>query len=306
MQKLRTIFFGTHDFAKTILAGILANPLFDVQLVITQPDKPFGRDQTLVAPPVKILAQTHNIPVEQPASLKQYFLPENTFDIGIVAQYGLLIPEHILNNPTHGLLNVHGSLLPKYRGASPVQAALIHGETMTGITIMKMDKGLDTGPILLQKEIAIEPNDRVNTLFTKLETIAVPTLIEAVTLYTTGKLVPQAQDNTLATICREFTRDHGRIDWTQSAEQIYNQFRGLTPWPGIWTTYGLKRLKLLEIKPSTNSIPPGTISVLEQKLFIGCGNGSLELLEVQLEGKKPMTSAVFMNGYRNLDGTKVE
>lgn len=306
MQKLRTIFFGTHDFAKTILGGMLENPLFDVQLVITQPDKPVGRDQTLVAPPVKILAQAHNIPVEQPASLKQYFLTENAFDVGIVAQYGLLIPEHILNNPTHGLLNVHGSILPKYRGASPVQAALIHGDTTTGITIMKMDKGLDTGPILLQKEIIIDADDRVNTLFTKLETIAVPALVEAVELYTAGNLIPQAQDSALATICREFTRDHGRVDWTQSAEQIYNQFRGLTPWPGIWTVWGLKRLKLLEIKPSAKTIPPGIISVQEQKLFIGCGAGSIELSEVQLEGKKPMTATVFMNGYRNLDGSKVE
>ena len=150
MKSIKTVFFGTHDFAVTILQGLIDSPLFDIELVITQPDKPVGRKKELTPPPVKLLAQKHNIKTDQPSSLKDYNLKPNTYNLGITAQYGLLIPEKILNAPIHGTLNTHTSLLPKYRGSSPIQSALIDGETETGVTIMKMDKGLDTGPIILQ------------------------------------------------------------------------------------------------------------------------------------------------------------
>lgn len=307
MNKISTIFFGTHDFAVKILQSLIDNPKISVDLVITQPDKPTGRKKVMTAPPVKILAEKYNLKILQPTTLKTFdFRTLETFDLGICAQYGLLIPENILNAPKHGIINTHTSLLPKYRGASPIQSALINGETETGITIMKMDKGLDTGPIILQKRLKIEPNDTFLELDEKLAQIAILALLEGIFPYIEGKIKPQNQDNTQATTCREFTRDDGKINWSLSSQTIYNQYRGLTPWPGIWTmTDNLKsnlpkskRIKLLNIKPSNQQIENGKLKIENNKLFIGCGDDkSIEILELQLEGNKPMNTQSFINGF---------
>ncbi len=235
MKTISTVFFGTERFAATILEGLIASDLFDIRLVITQPDRPVGRHQDMAAPPVKLVAEKHSIPYLQPTTLKGFSL-EEPVQVGIVAQYGLLIPESILSFPKHGLINTHTSLLPKYRGATPIQSALIHGETETGVTIMQMDKGLDTGPILLQKKINITATDTYETLDTALAPVALEGLLEAVPAYVAGTLLPTPQNTADATTCREFTRDTGKIDWHKSAEEIYNLYRGTTPWPGIWTT----------------------------------------------------------------------
>lgn len=300
-EKISTIFFGTHNFAAKILQGLIDDPRISVDLVITQPDKPVGRKQELQKPAVKILAEKYNLKILQPPSLKNFdFKILEAFDLGICAQYGLLIPENILNAPKHGIINVHTSLLPKYRGASPIQSALINGESETGITIMKMDKGLDTGPIILQKTIKIEPDDIFPDLDEKLSQIAILALLEAVFPYVTGQIQPQTQDNAQATNCREFNREDGRIDWLKTAQEIYNQYRGLTPWPGIWTTLGEKRLKLLKIKPSQQKVESGKLKVENGEIYIGCKENSIEILELQLEGSKPMDTKNFINGFANL------
>lgn len=311
-MSIKTIFFGTHNFAATILQGLIDSPLFDIQLVITQPDKPVGRKQELQKSPVKILAEFHNLPITQPESLKSYSLsptPEDvghkTYDVGICCQYGLIIPPHILEAPKHGIINIHTSILPKYRGASPIQSALINGEEETGVTLMKMDAELDTGPILWQKALKIEPDDNYTTVEQKLAKIAILGLTEAIPDYITGTLSTTPQNNTKATVCKELTRKDGKIDWRKTAQQIYNQYRGLTPWPGVWTMWNNKRLKLLQIKPSNKYLPVGQVLVEGDKIYIGTSDKAIEILKLQLEGKQKMNAMQFINGYRNFNGTRI-
>lgn len=312
---ISTIFFGTHDFAVTILQGLIDSGLFDVQLVITQPDKPVGRKKELTPPPVKILAEKYGIKVEQPESLKNFKFSGYTdasgvqisnFKLSICAQYGLLIPEKILNAPKNGTLNIHTSLLPKYRGASPIQSALINGETETGVTIMKMDKGLDTGPILLQKSLKIEPEDTYLDLDKKLSKMGLLALLEAVPSYVLGELQPTGQNNDEVTFCKQFTREDGKIDWNKTADEIYNLYRGLTPWPGVWTTWEDKRLKLLKIKKSNLEIKPGVVKIENNNIYIGTSKKSIEVLELQLEGKQKMDAKQFINGYGQIDNEKLK
>ncbi|MEK7623155.1 MAG: methionyl-tRNA formyltransferase [Patescibacteria group bacterium] len=301
MTKTPVVFFGTHQFAATILEGLIKSPFYDIQLVITQPDRPVGRKQELQPSPVKLLAQKHNLPIDQPSSLKSYKLKAISYKLGIVAQYGLLIPKHILEAFPLGILNVHTSLLPKYRGASPIQSALINGETETGVTIMKMDEGLDTGSIILQKKVAINPDDTYLDLDKKLAVLGIEALTEALPRFIDGTLKPRPQDTTKATVCRELTREDGRVDWQKTSQEIYNQYRGLTPWPGIWTTWHNKRLKLLSIKLAPQEIESGKVIVEAGKLFIGCHDGSIEVFELQLEGKKAMEIKAFINGNREVN-----
>jgi methionyl-tRNA formyltransferase len=296
-MKIKTVFFGTHTFATVILQALIDDPNISVDLVITQPDKPVGRKKVMTSPPVKLLAEEHAIATDQPDTLKNYDINElSNFDIGVTAQYGLLIPESILNAPKHSILNVHTSILPKYRGATPIQSALIQGETETGVTIMKMGKGLDTGPILLQGSIAIDPDDTYLELDKKLAPLGAELLLEAIPKYVEGSLITQGQDNSLATSCKQFSREDGKIDWNKTATDIYNQYRGLTPWPGVWTMWKDKRLKLLRISPAEKNISAGKIEVDDDKLYIGTSKNSIEIHELQLEGKSSMDSIIFLQG----------
>lgn len=299
------VFFGTHEFATTILAGLLQNPEFSVSLVITQPDKPVGRKKILTAPPVKQYAELNHIPVLQPESLKNFSLPLDIPqpDFTVVAQYGKIIPPTILAWARYGTINTHTSLLPKYRGASPVQSALLHGETQTGITIMLMDAGMDTGPILQQESVAILPTDRTPEVEQKLATIAIPNLTKALRGLATGTLTPTPQDETVATTCGKLERDSGHLNWHQTTEHIYNQYRAYYPWPGIWTLWNDKRLKLLDISPATQKISPGLVVVENNQLFVGTGTGSIEVASLQLEGKSPLTASQFISGNQAIDQT---
>jgi methionyl-tRNA formyltransferase len=299
---MKTIFFGTHKFAVTILQGLIDSPLVEVELVITQPDKPVGRKQELQPSPVKILAEKNNIEVNQPKSLKDYELRTKNWELAITAQYGMLIPENIINTPKFGTLNVHTSLLPKYRGASPIQSAIINGEAETGVTIMKMDKGMDTGDIILQKTLKIAPDDTYPTLDEKLAKTGILALLEAIPGLVSGTLQPQPQDNSKATTCHQLTREDGKIDWNKTTDKIYNIYRGLTPWPGIWTMWNDLRLKLLNIKPSSKKLKPGQVDIENDKLYIGTNNSSIEILELQLEGKQKMDRKSFINGYKEIHG----
>jgi methionyl-tRNA formyltransferase len=296
-EQTKIVFFGTHDFATTILQAMIDDLKISVDLVITQPDKPVGRKRELQQSPVKKMALKNHIQVQQPQSLTDYKLQVTSYNLAVVAQYGELIPQSILDTPTNGTLNVHTSLLPKYRGASPIQSALINGETETGVTIIKMDEGLDTGPIIIQKSLEIDQNDTYPQLSQKLAKIGSEALLEAIPGYISGKLQPTAQDVSKATSCKQLSREDGQIDWLKSAEEVYNQYRGMTPWPGVWTVWGGKRLKLLKIKSVEIKLEAGQVKTDADKLFIGCGEGAIEVFELQLEGKKVMNAMTFLNGY---------
>ncbi|MBT3538765.1 methionyl-tRNA formyltransferase [Candidatus Parcubacteria bacterium] len=305
MQKIKTVFFGTHDFAVTILQGLLGNPLFDIELVITQPDRPAGRKQKLQASPVKIFAEKNNLKIDQPPSLKNYELGTLNSELFIVAQYGLLIPKSILDAPKHGTINVHTSLLPKYRGASPIQSAILNGDKKTGVTIMLMDEGMDSGPILTQKEIDILPNETYLELDSRLAKIGSDTLLNAIPKYISDEVIPQTQDESQITLCQKLSREDGKVSWNKTTEEIYNQYRALTPWPGVWTVWNDKRLKLLEIKPSEKKIKPGKVVIENDILFIGTKNSSIQIFKLQLEGKPSMDVKTFVNGYRYIDKTSL-
>lgn len=297
MTPLRTIFFGTHEFAVTILDGLIKSPFFDVLLVVTQPDKPVGRKKIMTPPPVKVLAEAHTIQLAQPERLKSFNIDAYTPDITIVAQYGNIIPNHILDAATYKTINVHTSLLPKYRGASPIQSALIHGETMTGITIMQMDAGLDTGPILSQKDIAIQKDETYLELDARMAQEAVTLLIKTIPEYVSGKCLPLPQQESEATFCKQLSREDGRINWQDNAFTIYNQYRGMTPWPGVWTLWEEKRLKLLTIVPHERTLQPGQVLVEHDTLSIGTGSGSIVVQKLQLEGKTAMDTKTFLQGF---------
>lgn len=313
MKKISIIFFGTHEFAAAILQGLADSPDFKIKLVITQPDKPAGRKQKLQKPPVKALAKKHGLPISQPATLKNYQLPTDEYELGIAVQYGLLIPRHILAAPQYGILNIHPSLLPKYRGASPIQSAILNGETQTGVTIMKMDEGLDTGPIIWQKTAPIEPKETYATLAPKLAQIASSALTEAIQGYVSGQIRPQPQNNALATYCHEFKREDGQIDWHYSAREIYNQWRAFQPWPGIFSEMKIKdmphrqaskkiKIKFIEIAPLEKNSAPGAIGEFvkldKKNLGVKCKDSQIiKILQLQPESKKIMTAEEFINGY---------
>ncbi len=290
-------FFGTHEFGATILESLTKDDRFSVDLVVTQPDKPVGRKQVLTPPPVKILADKLGIKTVQPESLKNFHLEQNIFDTAVTAQYGLLIPSHLFNETKHGFVNVHTSLLPKYRGASPIQSALINGETETGVTIMIMDAGMDTGDILSQEKIAISPDETYPELDTHLAEIGSKLLLKTLPEYIDGKLTPQKQDETKVTVCKKLSRDDGKIDWNKTTEEIYNLYRGTMPWPGIWTTLDGVRVKLLKIKPASITLEPGVIQTSDDKIFVGTGDGSIEVIKIQFEGKTALEVNACLAGY---------
>lgn len=299
-MKIKTVFFGTHEFACTILQDLLDSPLVEVTTVVTQPDEPVGRKQILTPPPVKILAEKNHISVVQPVSLKSFDFSPFVSDINIVAQYGKLIPKSIIEAPRFGTLNVHTSLLPKYRGASPIQFALLQGEKETGVTIMKMDEGMDTGPILLQKKIPILPDETYLELDARLAHVGGKALLEALPLFAEGTLQPQAQNNAEATLTKLLSREDGKIDWRKNAEEIYNRYRGLTPWPGVWTMWNGKRIKLTTMRLHNENFPAGTVVSKNGALYIGTGNQSVEILNLQMEGKPVMDAKSFINGYKSI------
>ena len=199
------------------------------------------------------------------------------------------------------MINVHGSLLPKYRGASPIQTAIVNGEKETGVTIMLMDEKMDHGPILSQKELPIDPNDTFTTLASKMAMVGSELLLNTLPESLNGKLETKPQDESQATFTKLLTKKDGLVDFNKTAEQIYNLYCGLIPWPGIWTTWNGKRLKLLKIAKSQNILPAGRVTAKDGKIFIGCADGSIEVLELQLEGKSAMGARAFLSGYANIN-----
>ncbi len=303
MEKTKIVFFGTHEFAASILQGLIDFPFFEIALVVTQPDQPVGRKQILTPPLTKVIAQKHKILVVQPETLKNFEFSVTDFDLSIVIEYGRIIPERFLSIPKYGTINIHPSLLPLYRGPTPIQAALVYGDKQTGVTIMQMDATMDTGPILLQKKVDVKPHDTFTTLRDKLMPLALEALLETIPNFIDGTITAKAQNNNLATYCKLLTREDGKIDWTKNTNEIYNQYRALTPWPGVWTLWGEKRVKLLETIPGALTLTTGKITFDTGKIYIGTSDGSLQILSLQLEGKPVMDAKAFINGYKTIDGT---
>jgi len=293
------IFFGTHQFAATILESVIKSGLFDIRLVVTMPDRPVGRNQELQKSAVKIIAEMNNLKIDQPSTLKSYSLPNDNYSLNIIVDYGLIIPQNIIEKPKFGSINIHPSALPKYRGASPIQSALMAGEKETAISIMLIDDQMDHGPILSQEKIKIKKDETYPELYSRLAVRASELLLDIIPSYIDGQIKPSTQKHEEATFTKILTREDGKIDFKEkNADEIYNLYRGLTPWPGIYTMWNSKRLKLLKIIKSDKKITPGDLAVAGKQVFFGCKSGSIEILELQLEGKKAMTAMEFANGFK--------
>jgi methionyl-tRNA formyltransferase len=316
--KIRIVFMGTPEFSAAFLQALIQNK-YQVVSVFTQPDKPQGRDQETVFSPVKTLAVSNNIPVEQPMKITDAEidkLKDLKPDLLIVAAYGRILPQKFLDIAGFGCINVHPSLLPKYRGASPIQNALLNGETETGVSIMLMDAGMDTGPVLAQSPIAIDPDDTAITLEQKVTIEAVPLLMATLPQFIKQEIEPQPQDNAEATLCELIEREDGRIFWNQNAEAIYNRYRAFTPWPGVFaywkkTAESLPlRIKLIKLSFQKNdpALPHtyGEIFEVGEKVGIATGGGIIFLETVQLEGKDALPIREFLRGYPNFIGSTLE
>jgi methionyl-tRNA formyltransferase len=292
---LKIVFCGTPSFAVPTLKGVLRAG-HDVPFVVTQPDRRSGRGMALAAPPVKEIALEAHLPVIQPEKIKQ--------NAEFREQLGRIIPKWMLDLPRHGNLNLHASLLPKYRGAAPIQWAVANGEPETGVTTMKLDEGLDTGEILMQRTMALAPDQTSVDVFPMLAEMGAALMLETLEGLNAGTIVPRKQDDSLATHAPILTREDGRMNFSQPAMAIYNRWRGFQPWPGAWTTLGGKKLVAYRLMPlDAGSLlggpdEPGALRVDGERLFVRCGEGTwLELVEVQLEGRKRMAAADFLRGH---------
>jgi methionyl-tRNA formyltransferase len=309
-QSLTLVFCGTPRFAVPTLEN-LVHASFPVRLVVTQPDKPSGRGLTLSPSPVKQSALALGLTITEPDSIKnnEEFRAQLTAlkpDAIIVVGYGRILPRWMIDLPRFGNINLHASLLPKYRGAAPIQWAIARGETMTGVTTMGIDAGLDTGDILLQKEIPIPPADTAETLAPRLAAIGADLVIETLRGLEVGAITPRPQDHAKATLAPILKKEDGRIDFRHTAQEICNRLRGFQPWPGAFTSFRGKNLHIWDAAVSKHSLPSGELLVESDRVFVGCGGGTaLVPLEVQPEGKKHMAVRDFVHGYRPQNGEKL-
>ena len=299
---------GTPEIAASILKAIIESE-HEVTGVVTQEDKPKGRGKVLAMPPVKELALAHNIEVFQPHKIKDEEaiarLREFDADVFVVAAYGKILSKEILDMPKYGCINVHASLLPKYRGAAPIQWSIIDGEKLTGVTIMQMDEGLDTGDMLFKSVVEIADDDTADSLYDKLSECGASLIVDALDAIEKGDVHPVKQDGALATYAKILDKSLGRLDFSKKASEIERLVRGLNSWPGTYTYINGKTLKVWEV--SLTDIPsngnPGTIhSATSGRLFVNTGDYALELISVQLEGKKRMDVKSFMLGYKIGEG----
>ena len=306
---MKLIFMGTPDYAAQSLEAIIQAG-HEVLLAVTQPDKPKGRSGELIPTPVKELALKHGIPVFQPERIKRpeavAELRKYDAEVFVVAAFGQILSQEILDMPKHGCLNVHASLLPKYRGASPIQRVILEGEAKTGITIMQMDAGIDTGDILYQKEIPIEDDDDYETLSDKLSALGGQAIVEAMELLAQGKLTATPQDDAQSCYAPLISKEMGKLDFSKSAISIDRQIRSMTPWPSAFTRWKGKQLKVWKAVPekgSEKAAAPGEVTeVTKDSFVVATGEGSLRILELQLEGKKHMNTHDFLLGVKIAPG----
>jgi methionyl-tRNA formyltransferase len=306
-MSLSLIFCGTPRFAVPALEKLVAAG-HRIHLVVTQPDRPKGRGLELVQSPVKQSAHNLNLPIIQPDRIKTNddFRSQLTAakpDAIIVVGYGRIIPQWMLDLPPLGNINLHASLLPKYRGAAPIQWAIANGETVTGNTTMRIDAGLDTGDIQLQQQLAINPDDTAETLAPRLADMGADLLVETLRGLQAGSIHARKQDNSQATLAPILTKEDGLIDFSRPAQQILNRLRAFQPWPGAHTKFRGKNLQVLKAQPTNESVLPSELKAIGDRLLVGCAkNTSLEILELQLEGKKRSSAQAFINGYHPKPG----
>ncbi|HJT69217.1 MAG TPA: methionyl-tRNA formyltransferase [Terriglobales bacterium] len=304
-QSEKLVFCGTPQFAVPTLEKLVETG-YDVQLVLTQPDRPKGRGLELVASPIKQAAQRLKLPIYQPEKIKQNEelrakLQQIAPAAIIVVGYGRIIPKWMLDLPKYGNLNLHASLLPQYRGAAPIQWAIASGDSVTGVTTMRIDEGLDTGDILLQQELAILDEDTAETLSPRLAAIGAELMVETLQGLSENAIKPRPQNQDQATLAPILKKEDGRIDFNRTAREVYNHYRAFQPWPGAFTTFRGRMLNVTAVKmaDAAEVLQPGQMQIREGKVLVGCGNGtSLELLELQPEGKKRISASDFVHGYR--------
>jgi methionyl-tRNA formyltransferase len=304
------VFCGTPLFAVPALER-LVDAGFHVELVVTQPDRPKGRGLEVVASPVKQCALKLQLPIVQPASIKSNIDFRNQLsainpDAVIVVGYGRIIPQWMLDLPRLGNINLHASLLPKYRGAAPIQWAIARGETITGVTAMKIDAGLDTGDILLQEKFSIALDDTSETLAPKLAGVGANLIVTTLRGMQAGTIDSRPQDHSEATLAPILRKEDGLIDFSRRAAEILNRMRGFQPWPGAFSKFRGKSLQVWKAASRDQVQSSSELTVEGDRLFVGCGHGSaLELLELQLEGKKRTSASDFIRGYRPQSGEKL-
>ncbi len=306
---MRIAFFGTPDFAVPCLEAVVRAG-HDVAVVVSQPDKPKGRGQAVEPSPVTRAAERLGLTVAQPASLRNPpfapVLAAKMVDVAVVVAYGKILPPDLLAVPPRGCVNVHASLLPRWRGAAPIQWAIVAGDRTTGVTTMKMDKGMDTGDLLLSKEVEIGPSETGGTLFGKLSRLGADLLVETLEGLRDGRVRPTPQDSSRATHARMLTKEDGRVDWSRPAAEIERRVRGLHPWPGAFTGAAGKTLKLHRVEvgtgddglraPAGGAVPGSVLGVAGDALAVAAGDGVLSLVEVQPEGGRRMSGAEFARG----------
>jgi methionyl-tRNA formyltransferase len=303
---LRILFCGTPEFAVPSFRALLASPEISIEAVITQPDRPRGRGQETTSPPVKDVALAAGLHVFQPEKIKaessQEFIAKVKPDAIVIIAYGQIIPARLLEIPRLGWINVHASLLPKYRGAAPIQWAVINGETRTGVTTMRIDAGLDTGPLLETTELAIGADETAPELSRRLADAGAPLIVSTLRKLERGEIVPRPQDNSLATLARLLKKEDGSTNWSLTAPEIYNRVRGLDPWPGAFTTFRGQVMQFWGRPAAAGEAgDPGTIRATHGQVLAACGDGTwLLLTEVRLEGRKRVAARDFANGARLL------
>ncbi len=307
---MKIVFMGTPDFAAGALEALIKAG-HEITAVVTQPDKPKGRSKELQFPPVKECALKYNIPVMQPKRIKTpeaiEELKKYEADVFVVAAFGQILSQEILDMPKYGSLNIHASLLPKYRGASPIQSVILDGEKETGITIMQMDAGIDTGDILYTISVEIEPKDTFETLHDKLMLLGGDAIVEALEIIEDGALVPQKQDDSKSSHVKMITKDMGNIDFCKSAGEVDRLVRGLNPWPSAYTFYKGKQMKIWDVdilEEETNAAPGEVVEVTKNEIKVACGQGVLAIKELQLEGKKRMSAHDFLLGVKVQSGER--
>jgi methionyl-tRNA formyltransferase len=314
---MRLIFMGTPEFAVPSLRKLIRAG-HEVIAVFTQPDRPVGRKQVVTPPPVKLFAAERGLAVHQPSKIKteearrQYEPLFKEADAGVVAAYGRILPEWMLKAPRLGCVNVHSSLLPKYRGAAPINWAVARGERETGVTIMLMDAGLDTGPILLRRATAIGDQETAAELTPRLAEFGAASLADALDKLERGAITPEPQNDSEATLAPILKREDGEVDWSMTAAEIFNRMRGFTPFPGCYTFFNGHRLEIVNARVAppgdgADKFEPGVVCEVEKEVFVvACGEGSrLRITEVQPEGKRAMPARDFLNGARLQAGAKL-
>ncbi len=306
---MRIVFMGTPDFSVEILKAIYEAG-HDVALAVAQPDKKTGRGRELSEPPVKVYAKGAGIEVFQPERIREEASIEairiKRPELIVVAAYGQILPKAILDIPEYGCINVHTSLLPKYRGASPIQQAILNGDKISGVSIMQMDEGMDTGPILLQRSIEIAEKETGGSLFEKLSKLGAGLCLEGIGLLAEGKIEALPQDEAKATHTKLIKKDAGKIDFSLSAIEIERKIRAFTPWPSAFTTYKGKKLKLwaadAQMGGAEKTQEAGTIIAIKDGIYVQCGEGVLVIKELQAEGRKRMDWKSFLNGVKLAEG----